>query len=66
MYVFLRNVVLRIISLLSATAKGIMNYLDLVSMEEKQLTEIYCSIGSSEWFAKVNFLMYHVNHEYKH
>ena len=31
-----------------------MKYLDFVSIDEKQLTELYCLIGISDWFAIVN------------
>ena len=40
--------------LISARAKAIMKYPDLVSSEEKQATETYCSKGTSDCFAIVN------------
>ena len=44
----------RIIFLLSATANGILKYIAFVSIGEKQVTEIYCFIGTSIWFAIVD------------
>ena len=39
--------------LVSTTAKGIKKYLDLVSIDEKQVAEMCHSIGTSDWFEKV-------------
>ena len=34
--------------------KEIMIYLELFSKEEKQVTEIFCLVGTSDWFGLVN------------
>ena len=52
---FSKNVVPKILCLVSITAKGNMKYLDFVSIDEKQVTEIYYLIGTSDWFAIVMF-----------
>ena len=52
---FSKNGVTRILDLTSSTAKGIMKYLEFVSTNEKQVTETYCLIGTSDWFPIFSF-----------
>ena len=51
---FSNNGVPTILYLLSATTKRIMKHPNFVSNDENQVTEIYCLIGTSGWFAIVN------------
>ena len=51
---FSKNGVPRIFCLLSATAEGIMKDLDFASIDEKEVTKVYCLIGKSDWFPIVN------------
>ena len=39
--------------LISPKAKGNINSFNFVSIDEKHVTEVYCLIGSSDWFAIV-------------
>ena len=48
---FSNNKVPRIPFLKSAKANGVLKDLDFVSIDEKQVTEVYCLIGTSDWFA---------------
>ena len=49
-----KNGVPRMLYLISTTAKGFKKYLDLVSYDEKQVTEKCHLIGTSDCFTKVN------------
>ena len=62
---FSENGVPRILYLL--LAKGILKNLLFVSFDGKQVTDKYCLIGTSDWFAiDVSFLIYHVDLDYNH
>ena len=39
---------------ISVTAEAIMKKLDFVSIDKKQVTQIFCLDGSSDWFAILN------------
>ena len=51
---FSKNEFLRLTFTISATAKGSMKIYDFVSIYEKQVKEIFCLFGTSDWFAAVN------------
>ena len=51
---FSENELPRLFPLIPATAEGNMKRLDFISIYEKQVTEIFCLIGTSVWFAPVN------------